>query len=360
MAGPIKISVLADANAATKGVKDFANTLEKDVPRAAKEAGSGLDKVGEAADGGERKAQGFRDTLTGTKDAMTGVAQIAKGDLYGGLVTLGGGMADLAGGAADFLVPAVKKAAVAMKALNLTFLTNPIFLVIAAIVALVAIFIIAYKHSETFRNIVNGAFRSVLNIVSGVFNWVKKNWPLLLAILTGPIGLAVLFISRNFNTIRAKIGAIPGWIKGVFASAGTWLINAGKSIISGLWNGIAALGQWLKDKVTRFITDHVPGPIRRALGISSPSRVARQLGSFFGQGLGLGLEDEQNRVRRAASSLAAATIASPNGTSGNSSTNGGVTISFAATGDPLLDAILSALRKHIRVNGGSVQTVLGT
>ena len=44
-----------------------------------------------------------------------------------------------------------------MKALKLTILTNPIFIIAAIIIAIGAAFVIAYMKCETFRNIVDAA-----------------------------------------------------------------------------------------------------------------------------------------------------------------------------------------------------------
>lgn len=336
MAGPIKLAILADASSATAGVRDFAGDVDRSVGDAAdsldrstrrvRESGDeiagGFDRAGEAADGAEGKAQGFADTLTGATDVMAGAGQIASGDLYGGLLSVGTGMADLAGGAAAFLIPALQKAAGAMKALNLAFLTNPVFLVIAAIVALVAVFIIAYKRSETFRRIVNAAFRGVWNMVQNVVGWIKRNWPLLFAIITGPIGLAVRWVVQRWDRITDAVRKIPGKIKGAFRGANTMLRDVGRRIVEGLWNGITGLTGWLAGKVRSFIESTVPGPIRSALGLASPSRVARQIGQYFGQGLGLGLEDERTAVQRAAGRLAAATIARPSAAAGTAGAGG--------------------------------------
>lgn len=49
----------------------------------------------------------------------------------------------------------------AQAAWNFVMDANPIMLIVLGLVALAAIFIYAYKHSETFRNIVNGALRAV-------------------------------------------------------------------------------------------------------------------------------------------------------------------------------------------------------
>jgi hypothetical protein len=78
---------------------------------------------------------------------------------------------------------------------------------------------------------------SIKAVFVGVFNWVKDNWPLLLAILTGPFGLAVKFIIDHFDQIVGFISALPGriasaakgmWdgIKNAFKSAINWIIRA--------------------------------------------------------------------------------------------------------------------------------------
>src|SRR3546814_18759321 len=74
--------------------------------------------------------------------------------------------------------------------LNAAMAANPVGLVILAIAALVAIVIVAYQKSETFRKIVGKAFEWVQKAAASAWEWIKGNWPLLLAIITGPIGLA--------------------------------------------------------------------------------------------------------------------------------------------------------------------------
>jgi hypothetical protein len=59
--------------------------------------------------------------------------------------------------------------------LNLAYLLNPIGLVVIAIGALVAAFVIAYKKSETFRNIVQAVMRTLRNaVITGVQFIVDK------------------------------------------------------------------------------------------------------------------------------------------------------------------------------------------
>lgn len=121
-------------------------------------------------------------------------------------------------GALLLIAVATKAFAVVQGILNAVMSANPIGIIVLALVGLAAGLIYAYKHSETFRNIVNGVFTAVRNVAVGVFkavvgaissvyNWVKTNWPLLLAILTGPFGLAVYAIARNWTAIKSAAKA---------------------------------------------------------------------------------------------------------------------------------------------------------
>lgn len=153
---------------------------------------------------------------------------------------------------------ATKLWSIAQAALNIIMTLNPIGLVVAAIAALVAGVIYAYTHFEGFRNVVDGFWQ----VLQTVFNWVKANWPLLLAILAGPVGVAVLLIVKHFDTIkeavttavdwvRDRLGefigffvALPGQILGAIGDAAGWLVDKGKDIILGLINGyLAIIGQ---------------------------------------------------------------------------------------------------------------------
>ena len=137
-------------------------------------------------------------------------------------------------------------------AMNAAMAANPVMLVVIAIAALIAVMIIAYKKSETFRKIVDGAFRGVQKAASFAFNWVKKNWPLILAILTGPIGIATLLIVKNWGKIKAGAQGVVDFVKSIpgrladlagrFGNAGRALIGAfvdGMKNAAGIISGIA-------------------------------------------------------------------------------------------------------------------------
>lgn len=126
--------------------------------------------------------------------------------------------------------------------LNAAMSANPILLVVIGLTALVAAFILAYKKSETFRAIVTGAMQAVTGAASAVFDWFQRNWPLLLAILTGPFGLATLAIVKNWDKIKNGAGAMVDWVTGKFSGMVDFFrALPGKiaKIFDNVWDGLA-------------------------------------------------------------------------------------------------------------------------
>ena len=162
-------------------------------------------------------------------------------------------------------IAVVKAATVAWTAvqwlLNAALLANPIALVVVAIAALVAAFVIAYKSSDKFRALVDKAFKVVLNAAKAVFNWLKSNWPLIVGILTGPIGMVVVMTIRHWgrikqvisDTVRAvKAAIVSAWNSIRSATSSAWsavknavsgAIGAVKSLMRGLVDWISSLGR---------------------------------------------------------------------------------------------------------------------
>lgn len=117
---------------------------------------------------------------------------------------------------------------------------------------------------------------------------------LLKAVISGIVSMTGSIISAAWQIIKA--------IAGVLSPSS--LLNIGKDVVKGLWNGIQDMGGWLKDKIINFVKDKIPGPIRSALGIKSPSRVAAALGKQIPAGLAQGIDANSAMVAKAANSMA--------------------------------------------------------
>lgn len=136
---------------------------------------------------------------------------------------------------------AARVAAAGQWILNAALSANPIGLIVLAVIALIAGIVLLWRNSETFRTIVTGAFNAVWGAIKAVWDWVSTNWRLLLAILTGPIGLAVLYITRHWDSIKAGASSVWTWItNGWNRMVGfiTGLPGRVSRAASGLWNGI--------------------------------------------------------------------------------------------------------------------------
>jgi hypothetical protein len=143
-------------------------------------------------------------------------------------------------------------AAEAQWSLNAAMDANPVGLIVIALVALVAVFILLFKHSTAFRTAVTTAFHAVQAAALFAFNWIKQNWPLILAIITGPFGLAVFAIVKNWDHIKAgatdvknwigtEIGKIPGDLQSIATSIENVLLSpfkAAEDAVTDLINAI--------------------------------------------------------------------------------------------------------------------------
>lgn len=114
---------------------------------------------------------------------------------------------------------AITKAYIAVQAaLDAVMDANPIMLVVAAIAALVVGFIYAYKHSKTFRDIIDGIGRVLKRMFNDVYGFLKTWGPLILAVLMPVIGIPLL-IWQHWRQIKdfmvdafhAVVGFLKTW-----------------------------------------------------------------------------------------------------------------------------------------------------
>ena len=86
--------------------------------------------------------------------------------------------------------------------------------------------------------------------------------------------------SNLVTTVYNTITELPGKV-----------MEVGKNIVEGLWNGITGAGDWIKNKVGEFASGILDG-MKESLGIHSPSRVFRdEVGKYIALGVGEGFMD---------------------------------------------------------------------
>jgi phage-related protein len=166
---------------------------------------------------------------------------------------------------------AQKAAAAASKAwagaqwlLNAALDANPIGITIVAVAALVAGIVIAYKKSETFRKIVQGAFHAVAGAAQAVFGWIKSHWKLLAAILGGPIVAAAIVVISHWDKIKAGAANLWAAIKSGASRVKDFILTpfqAARSAVQNVW-------QTMRQDASNFVgfVGEIPGRIKAMVG----------------------------------------------------------------------------------------------
>lgn len=193
---------------------------------------------------------------------------------------------------------------VAQRLANFTIMGFPGLWVIAAITAVIAVGVLLYKNWDTVKEYA----QKLWDKITDVFDWVRNNWPTLLAILTGPFGLAIKYVIDHFDEIKDKITEVISWVKNSLTSLPSAFANAGTNLITGFWNGITSMASWLKSKVTDFFGNLIPSWAKKILGISSPSKVFAAFGEQIVAGLAQGINTAQDIAKNATFNLGNSTI----------------------------------------------------
>lgn len=171
------------------------------------------------------------------------------------------------------------KTAISAVAVVIGALTSPVGLTIAAISALIAIFVKLYAENEEFRNFVDGIIKLAQEIIPGIIQGIQNSW-------------------SRFKEWWSQLWKNPiQWFKNIFGihSPSTVFAGFGVNIVQGLINGINSLMQRVFSVTSR---------IRSALNLSSLAASARGWGSDFVNGLVGGINGLIGTAAQAAANVA--------------------------------------------------------
>lgn len=276
---------------------------------------------------------------TGLGAALTNTGNAIKGFVQGLLPTL----TALGQKAAAVLLPAFKK-------LGDTFTNTllPAFQKFLPVIQPLAAFLL-----NVFGGAVIGALSGVIKIVDGVmkilaglFNLIRSvvsgdwsgAWDALKTIASGALQAIIGFVQfalnvgvlKAFRTVgtlitslftKAWVGIksaassgtsalwgivkqIPAKILGILKDLPASMATAGMNMVQGLMNGLGkmlpAVGNFFLSKLPGWIV----GPFKKALGIASPSKVFKQIGTDIGAGFIKGIQGTQDKIRDTMAKLA--------------------------------------------------------
>jgi phage-related protein len=160
--------------------------------------------------------------------------------------------------------------------LNAALAANPIGLVVVALAALILGLVLAWKKSETFRDIVTGAWEAIKRVTVAVFDKVRE-------VIGGAIGFMVGLVSKHplvwlithFGEIKNAVGEFIGAIPGVIARFFTEIFETAKT-----------LGGKIKDGAVAGITG-IAGAVWGVISAIG-SRIAEGFATILGWGSSIG------------------------------------------------------------------------
>ena len=173
----------------------------------------------------------------------------------------------------------------AFMALSAVMSANPIGVVVGLIVALIATFALLWNKCEAFRNFWKGLWTGIkatfLVVVTGIKNGITS-------------------VINAFKKIATVVTSVWNGIKATFSKMTNGMINIGKDIGKGLWNGLSKMKDWVIDKV-KGMGKAILGGLKKVLGIKSPSKEFAIVGKYSAEGYVEGLDGMQKEIDKSVS-----------------------------------------------------------
>jgi len=149
---------------------------------------------------------------------------------------------------------------------------------------------------------------AIIALLAGAVYLIYRNWDTIGPWVKGLWNKVTAFFQSGIDNILSTLADFSplGILYQGFAKLLNWLgidipdklSTVGKNLLSGLWNGLWSQKDWLVGKL-KLLANLIPEPIRKALGIKSPSRVFMRIGGDIMDGLDEGLEaNARNPVSR--------------------------------------------------------------
>jgi hypothetical protein len=218
----------------------------------------------------------------------------------------------------------------------------------AVIAAVVGVTVLIVKNWDTIVSATTSAFNAVWGAVQSAFNWIIGKIASFGSAIVGAVRFVVEFqvgLARKFGEVVAYITTLPGEILSALGNLGSLLLSAGSDLIRGFISGIQSMAGAIISAIKSSITDVLPGFVKKALGIHSPSRVFMALGKNVSEGMALGISAGTPKVLAAMeglTSISSGTVTGSVSVSGGTapSAHGGLA-ALAAGNRDVVDAVLS-------------------
>ena len=240
-----KLAVQNMKTTAAELVNNFLEKYSPQIEKAIEAVTKTLDKLAPKVEAG---IQWLIDNLPLIEAGVVGIATAFAAWKITGIITAV--TTALAGMSAAEVVAAAKT-----WLLNAAMAANPIGLVVTAIAALVAAFVVLWNKSEKFRNFWKGLWKeikaTVEKYIGAVVDFFKNAWERIKAVWT----VVTAFFEAIWNGIKAIFEPVIDWFKEKFENAwnaikAVWLFV--HTFFEAIWNNIKAIFEpvidWFKEK----------------------------------------------------------------------------------------------------------------
>ncbi|MHA4776077.1 phage tail protein [Streptomyces sp. MSC1_001] len=180
---------------------------------------------------------------------------------------------------------------------------GPIGWVIAAVIGLVALIVANWDKIKKYtRAAWDWVWQKLVGVGKAIVSFFQK-WSILGTVVRHWENIRS-GVAQKALALVAWLKGFPGRVVGALGNLGGLLVEKGRNVVQGLWRGIQSMGGWIRSQLMSWARNMIPGPIAKALGIASPSKVTKEQGRWIALGLVEGLTGSDKQVRAAALRLA--------------------------------------------------------
>lgn len=153
------------------------------------------------------------------------------------------------------------------------------------------------KFVEWGAQTVSNGIQTASNFITSVISFISK---LPSQIWTWLVNAANKVVEWGINLATKGREAITKMKDAIVTAAATLpskMMEIGRNIVKGVWDGIQNAKSWFTSQVKSFFSGIVDG-VKGALGIASPSKVFAEIGRYMAEGLGVGWDDTFGSVKK--------------------------------------------------------------
>lgn len=205
----------------------------------------------------------------------------------------------------------------------ITYLPQLISAIVDYLPSLIQTLVDSLFNPDTLQKLLNAAYDMMFAIIDALPDIIValvEALPTIITsiveVLTSPDSITrILAVGPKLMIALAKglivgiadlligVGQVVGKLVSEFGKVPGKIVEIGRRIVEGLWNGINSAVDWIKDKISGFCNTALDA-IKDFFGIKSPSKVMAEQGKYLAQGLGNGIRNNAKYAVNAMDAMA--------------------------------------------------------